>query len=398
MFYERGKDAHVWDADGNEFIDYVLARGPLLMGHSPQPVLEAVHRQLDTGLMYAGQHPLEIEAAEKLCSLVPCAEMVRFACTGSEVVHAAIRLARAVTGRTRILRFEGHYHGWYDNILWSFAPPLDQPGPRDDYEPVPMTRGQPPTDGEHLVVRPWNDLALVEDAFRRHPDSIAAIITEPIMCNVGGIMPWPGFHEGLRSLCDRYGALLIFDEIITGFRVALGGAQEHFGVRPDLATFAKGLAAGLPVSALAGRAQYMKLFDGTVTHSGTYNSNAPCTAAALAAMNALSADGGALLQHAHEMGRRLMSGIQEAANKAGKKVSIRAMPTAFYVSFNDPHEMVDYRTFTKHDAAAYRRFWLAMQERGVRILPEGLWFVSTAHTEEDVGRTLEAVNDAVEEV
>jgi len=399
MFYDRGRGSRIWDVDGNEFIDYVLARGPLLLGHSPRPILDAVEAQLDRGLMYAGQHELEIEAAELFCDLVPCAEMVRFASSGSEAIHAAIRLARAVTGRTRILRFEGHYHGWLDNIFWNYAPPLAEAGPREAPQPVPQSRGQLPDDGRHLVIRPWNDLDLVEETFKQYPDSIAAVITEPIMCNSGAILPTEGFLEGLRRLCDEHGALLIFDEIITGFRVRLGGAQEYFNVTPDLATFAKGMAAGFPVSALAGRRKYMQAIgDLSVTHSGTYNSNGPCMAACLAAMRMLSADDGAALKHAHAMGKRLMAGIREAARAAGKDVHLRGVPTVFHVSFNDPVEIVDYRSFAQRDTQAYVRFWSALQERGVRAVPEGLWFVSTAHTEEDVDRTLAVVAEAIQEV
>jgi glutamate-1-semialdehyde 2,1-aminomutase len=399
MFYDRGEGSRVWDVDGNEYIDYVLARGPLLLGHSPTPVIEAVKKQLDRGLMYAGQHALEIEAAETFCALVPCADMVRFASSGSEAVHAAVRLARAMTGRMKILRFEGHYHGWFDGVFWNYAPPLEEAGPREAPRAIAASKGQPASDGAHLIIRPWNDLALAEAAFETHGREIAAVITEPIMCNTGGILPREGFLAGLRELCSSHGALLIFDEVITGFRVSLGGAQEYFGVTPDLATFAKGMAGGFPVSAVAGKREYLEAFGNlSVTHAGTYNSNGPCMAAALAAMNMLSADGGARLKHAHAVGRQLMDGIEETGRRAGKDVHVRGVPSVFHVSFNDAEEIVDYRTFTSRDRAAYNRFWAALQERGVRTIPEGLWFVSTAHTQRDVNETLAAVAEAMREV
>jgi len=399
MFYDHGQGSHVWDVDGNEFIDYVLARGPLLLGHSPGPVLEAVKRQMERGLMYAGQHDLEIEAAERFCELVPCADMVRFAGSGSEAVHGAMRLVRGVTHRTKIIRFEGHYHGWLDNQFWNFAPPPDQAGPRDAPNPIPVSQGQVASDADNLIIRPWNDLTLIEDAFRQYPDQIAAVLTEPIMCNTGAIMPRAGYLEGLRSLCTEHGSLLIFDEVITGFRVSLGGAQEHFGVTPDVATFAKGMAGGFPVSAIAGRREYLKAFgDFSVTHSGTYNSSGPCMAATLAALDMLSANEGELLAHAHAMGDQLISGIKGAGGDSGKNVHIRGVGTVFHVSFNDAEEAVDYRTFVSRDTDAYGRFWLALQERGVRVVPDGLWFVSTAHTQEDIDRTLEAVKEALEVV
>jgi glutamate-1-semialdehyde 2,1-aminomutase len=399
MFYTHGEGSHVWDADGNEYIDYVLARGPLLFGHSPQPIIDAVKKQLDIGLMYAGQHELEIEVAEKIVAMVPCAERVRFSNSGSEAVHAAMRLARGVTGRNRIIRFEGHYHGWFDSAFWNFAPPLDKAGPREAPIPIPVTGGQVASDADNLVVLPWNDLELVRTAFEKYPDEIAGIITEPIMCNNGAILPRPGYLEGLRELCTAHGAALIFDEVITGFRVSLGGAQEYFGVTPDLGTFAKGVAGGFPVSVIAGSARWMDAFGNlSVAHSGTYNSNAPCMAATLAALNMLSADEGALLKHAHAMGNRIIDGIRERAERVSKRVNVRGVGAVFCVGFNEPQEVVDYRTVALGDRDAVRRFWLALQDRGVRITPEGLWFVSTATTEADVDKTLAAVGDSLEEV
>lgn len=399
MFYDHGEGSHVWDVDGNEYIDYVLARGPLLLGHSPRPVLHAVKQQLDRGLMYAGQHELEIEASERFCRIVPGAEMVRFASSGSEAVHAAIRLARGLTGRTKILRFEGHYHGWFDNLFWNFAPPLEKAGTRESPNPLPVTRGQPESDAQHLVIRPWNDLQLVEDAFARNPDQIAAIITEPVMCNCGCIMPQPGFLERLRELCTRHGALLIFDEVITGFRVSLGGAQEYFGVIPDLATFAKGMAGGFPVSAIAGKRDHLSAFgDLSITHAGTYNSNGPCMAACIAAMDMLSANDAESLRHAHTIGQKLIEGIRRAAHDAGKNLQVRGLPTIFNISFGGCEHMVDYRSAATRDTAAQNRFWNALHERGIRIIPEGTWFVSTAHTEDDVKATLAVVTEALREV
>jgi len=399
MYYTHGKDAHVWDADGNEFIDYVLARGPLLLGHSPQPVLDAVKKQLDIGLMYAGQHELEITAAERIIELVPCAEAVRFSNSGSEAVHAAMRLARGATGRNKIVRFEGHYHGWFDSAFWNYAPPLDQAGPREAPNLIPVTKGQVQSDAENLVVLPWNDIELVKAAFDKHKDQIAGLITEPIMCNNGGILPRPGFLEGLRELCTASGAALIFDEVITGFRVALGGAQAYLGVTPDLATFAKAVAGGFPVSVIAGKNEWMHHFgDLSIAHAGTYNSNAPCMAATLAALDMLAADDGALLEHAHAMGNRLADGVRELGVKGGKEVHVRGVGPVLHVSFSEPVEVVDYRTFAQRDQEAPVRFWLALQERGIRTTPEGLWFVSTALTEADVEKTLAAVAESLEVV
>jgi glutamate-1-semialdehyde 2,1-aminomutase len=396
LFYSHGKGSRVWDVDGNEYIDYVLGRGPLVLGHSPTSVIEAVKKQLDLGLMYAGQHELEIEVAETISRLVPCAERVRFSNSGSEAVHMALRLARAVTGRVKHVRFEGHYHGWFDSVFYSYAPKLEDAGPRESPRAVPVSKGQPPSDAENVIVLPWNDLALVERTLAARSKEIAALITEPVMCNSGGILPKPGFLEGLRTLCSKYGVVLIFDEVITGFRLAPGGAQEHFGVTPDLATFAKAVAGGFLVSVLAGKAALMDEIATLATvHAGTYNSNPPCMAACKAALEALTADRNAAFRRIQARGEALIKGIRELGSRSGKKVSVRGLPACVHVSFGEPEEVVDYRTYARRDAAAQDRFWEALQDGGVRIVPEGTWFVSAAHTEEDIARTLETVERAL---
>jgi glutamate-1-semialdehyde 2,1-aminomutase len=399
LFYSHGKGSRIWDADGNEYVDYVLGRGPLLLGHSPGPVIEAVKAQLDRGLMYAGQHELEIEVAETISRLVPCAERVRFSNSGSEAVHMALRLARAATGRVKHVRFEGHYHGWFDSVFYSYAPRLEDAGPREAPRPVPVSKGQPPSDAENVIVLPWNDLGLVEKVLAERGREIAALITEPVMCNTGGILPRPGFLEGLRALCTRHGVVLIFDEVITGFRLSPGGAQKRFGVTPDLATFAKAVAGGFCVSVLAGKAALMDEIAALATvHAGTYNSNPPCMAACKAALGMLEAEDGAAYRRIFARGEALMQGIRALGEKAGKPLSVRGLPPCLHVSFGDPEPPVDYRTYLRRDAAAHDRFWEALQERGVRIVPEGTWFVSAAHTEEDVARTLEAVEQALKAV
>ena len=401
LFYERGEGSHVFDVDGNESIDYVLARGPLLLGHSPTPVIEAVKAQLDRGLMYAGQTELEVEVAELVRELVPCAERVRFGSSGSEAVHAALRLARACTGAKKILRFEGHYHGWYDNIAWSVAPPLEDAGPRQCPIPVSTSLGQPPEDAANVTVLPWNDLNLVKHLFEDRGEEIAAAIAEPIMCNFGAIPPEPGFLEGLRDLCTRHKILLIFDEVITGFRVSLGGAQELYGVTPDLATFAKAMGGGMPVSAIAGKEEYMRAFGELKTvHAGTYNSAPFSMAGTLAALEMLRENGGALLKKAHETARALMEGFTRLGAQSSLPLAVRGVPPVFHVSFvpEGAKPVVDYRSALQTDRVLTRRFWKGLQERGIRAIPDGLWFVSTAHTEEDVEKTLHAAEEALREL
>jgi len=392
LFYSHGKHSRIYDVDGNEYIDYVLARGPLLFGHTPEPILEAVRRQLERGLMYAGQHELEIEVAEKITRHVPCADRVRFSNTGSEAVHMALRLARSCTGRTKHIRFEGHYHGWLDNVFFSYAPKLEDAGPRETPRAVPVSKGLPPSDAENVIVLPWNDLKLVERTLSEHGKDIAALITEPFMCNSGGILPKPGYLEGLRTLCTKFGVVLIFDEVITGFRLSIGGAQKYFGVTPDLATFAKAVAGGFCVSVLAGKASLMDEIATLATvHAGTYNSNPLCMAACKAALEMLEADDGAVYRHIYKQGTRLMEGIASAAKKSSCQISVRGLPPCLNVSFGESGEVVDYRTFATRDVLAHEKFWEQLHEAGVRTIPEGTWFVSAAHSDEDITRSLETV-------
>ncbi len=393
LFYSHGEGSRIWDVDGNPYIDYVLARGPLLLGHSPAPVIEAVKRQLARGLMYAGQHELEIEVAEEISRRVPCAERVRFSNSGSEAVHMALRLARAATGRVKHLRFEGHYHGWFDSVFYSYAPKLEEAGPRESPRPVPVSRGQPPSDAQNVIVLPWNDLTLVERTLEERGREVAALITEPVMCNTGGILPAPGYLEGLRRLCSNHGVVLVFDEVITGFRLSSGGAQKRFGVTPDLATFAKAVAGGFCVSVLAGKAALMDEIGTLATvHAGTYNSNPPCMAACKAALGMLDEE---VYRRIHARGEALMAGLRELGSKAAKPLRVRGCPPCFNTSFGGPEEVRDYRDHLGRDAAAHDRFWEALQDGGVRIIPEGTWFVSAAHTEDDIARSLEVAERAL---
>lgn len=401
LFYARGEGSHVWDADGNESIDYVLGRGPMLLGHTPHRVIEAMKAQLERGMHFAGQTELEVQVAETIVELVPCAEMVRFNSTGSEAVHAALRLARAATGRKRILRFEGQYHGWFDNIAWSFAPPIEAATPRYHAPLRPTTLGQCEEDGANLFVLPWNDLDLVSRLFKENGSEIAGVITEPVMCNWGCIQPEPGFLAGLRDLCDRHGSLLIFDEVITGFRLSLGGAQGLFGITPDLATFAKAVGAGSILSALAGKERFMKMFGELKTvHAGTYNANPVAMAGALAALGQLSENNGEELAKAHRSAARLIEGIREVALEKESNLVVRGLPPVFSTTFLPPGSkpVTDYRSALQADSTRTARYWAELQDRGVRITPEGTWFVSTAHTEEDIARSLAAVGEALEAV
>lgn len=399
LFFERAEGAMIYDVDGNGYIDYMLGQGPMILGHSHPAVLAAVNAAMQKGQLFAGQHELEITVAERLVELIPGAELCRFGLSGSEMVQAAMRLARAITGRTKILRFEGHYHGWFDNVLISVAPPLDKAGPREHPNVVPGTPGQTASALEDFFVLPWNDLALVEQLFAEQGNAIAAVMTEPMMCNTGAIPPEPGFLAGLRRLCDQYGVILYIDETITGFRLGLQGGQGRFGVTADLSSFAKAMAGGFANAALVGKRAYMQRFAEGVNHSGTFNSNVISMAASAAALAELAKDDGAIYHQLEENGTILMAGLRAIGQRLGLPLHVQGLPTAFHLSFTELPAIRDYRDYAAHcDKERYSRFCVAMLERGVRLIERGVWYISTAHTAEHMEKTLQAATEALQEI
>jgi len=383
MFYSHGEGAWITDLDGNRFLDYTLAWGPLILGHAPAAVNEAIAAQLPKGHTFGAQHKLEYEAAELLCAAIPCADKVAFANSGTEIVQVALRLARGVTGRNLYLKFEGHYHGWDDSVLVSYKPAAADCG---SMSPIPVGTGQRPWSG--AVVARWNSRASVDAAFAAHPGEISAIICEPMLCNSGCLPPEDGFLQYLREKATAEGALLIFDEVITGFRLALGGGQQYYGVTPDLATFAKACGGGLPLSVLAGRDQYMSaIAEGRVVHAGTLNGNPIALAAAVATMHQLTPDVYARLDR---NGRRLRAGLEEALRAKGVPVVTTGEGAVFQVHFQaeTPHE---YRDTLATNKALYADFLLALLDSGVLALPDGRWYLSAAHGDADIDQTLARV-------
>jgi len=399
MFFERAEGAMLYDVDGNAYIDYLMSQGPMILGHTPHNVLDAVNTAMRQGQLYAGQHMLEIEVAEKLVELIPSAELCRFGLSGSEMVQAAMRLGRAVTGRSKILRFEGHYHGWFDNVLINVGTPLDEAGSRERPKPSIASKGQMTSVLEDFVVLPWNDLSLVESLFAEMGDEIAVIMCEPMMCNTGAIMPSEGYLQGLRRICDEYGALLYLDETITGFRLGLDGAQARFGVTPDLSSFAKAMAGGFANSALVGKREYMERFAVDVNHSGTFNSNVISMAASKATLIELEKDDGAVYRHMDAFGQALIDGIRDIAGRLELPVLVQGLPTAFHVSFTEAEAIKDYRDYaTLCDKERYGEFTVALLEQGLRLSARGIWYISAAHTQEQVAPTLDAVEVALKQV
>lgn len=398
LFYTHARGSRIWDADGHEYLDFTLSQGPLLLGHGHPEVLSAVERASVEGQLYAGQHLAELELAEQLKRLIPCAELMRFSLSGSEAVHTALRLARAVTGRPRFLRFEGHYHGWLDNVALGIgAPSLEVMGDRARPNALPWTAGLPPRVEEECLILPWNDLSLLEETLGERHAELAAVITEPIMANHGCIEPEPGFLAGLRRLCDRYGILLIFDEVITGFRLSTGGAQAHYGVVPDLAVFGKALASGYPISVLAGRRRWMEaIADGRVIHAGTMNSGVPSVAAARATLAVLERE--RVHERLFALGRRLMEGLRDAARKAGQPLLVQGPGPMFHTGFTVRDRVRDYRDTFAYDRPRFADFVFRMQERGIRLIGRGLWYLSAAHTEEEVERAVATAGEVLTEM
>ena len=388
LVFEHAEGPYLFDADGNRLIDYYLGMGPMILGHSPPELRQAVESQLARGILYGGQSALEFEAAGLFCAMVPCAERVRFCSSGSEAVQAAMRLARAATDRSVIVKFEGHYHGWFDNILWSNAPPAGANGP------VPGSRGQLESAGAGIDVLPWNDPAALQERLSR--GDVAAVLMEPVMCNSGAIIPAPGYLEAAAAACRAHGTLLIFDEVITGFRLGAGGAQGRLGITPDLAIFAKAIANGFPVAAVAGRAAIMDLCTQGVVHGGTYNSQPVGMAACAATLRRLAAPGAYDAMEAR--GRRLMDGIRTHLHEAGVPCVVAGYPQIFHVAFGLTEPARNWADLRDMDRARYVAFTTALLGRGVRALERGAWFLSTEHDDGVIDATLDAVREAAREI
>jgi len=397
VFVRAGEGAWLTDEDGNRYLDYVMGQGPLILGHRPARVIESVTKTLqERGSLVSLAHDLEGEAAEVVTSRMPAVDLVRFSSSGTEAAMYALRFARAYTGRDLVLRFEGHYHGWSDAIHWSAHPSPDTWGDASAPSVRPGSTGIPAAVGDTLLVERWNDTEALERAFARHGERIAAVITEPILGNCGGLMPASGYLQRMRELATEAGALLIFDEVLTGFRIGLGGAQELFGIDPDLTVVAKAIGAGFPVAALGGRREVMEqAADGRTMHGGTYNSNPLVCAAVIAAGKETGAEG--FYDALNARGARLADGLVEAARGVGLDACWSGVGALFQLWFSAAPPS-DYRE--AHAIAAESPFFTLYRElrdRGVLIQPpqEGLFLSSGAHTDADIDRTLEAAADAM---
>ena len=391
-FWASGSGSRLTDVDGNEFIDYALGMGTAILGHSPRWVLNRVAAAQGLLQCPAGQQEAEVELAERIVQLVPSAERVRIGCTGSEMVQLALRVARAATGRSLVVKFEGHYHGWLDSV---FSGTTRLPA-EASVAAVAQTGGQSAAALQDLAVLPWNDLGVLERFLAERGGEVAALIMEPVLCNTSVIVPRDGFLQAARRLCDEHGVVLIFDEVITGFRLHQGGAQARLGVTPDLTVLGKALGAGFPIAALAGRVSLMgSIGDGSVMHGGTYNANAPAVAAALAALDEMADPGQQFYSRLEAVGRRLADGLAEAARQAGGTMSVAAVGPVVNTTFSPPQPIVDFRTYQASDLDRQRSFIELLEAEGVRLTSRGTWFVSSAHTEQDIDLTLAAAERAL---
>jgi len=389
LFIASGSGSAIRDIDGNVFLDYVMSWGPLILGHAHPQVVEAVAAALKDGSSFGAPTVREVELAERIAAAMPAIEQVRFVNSGTEATMSAVRLARAATGRPGIIKFEGCYHGHVDALLVRAGSGAMTLG-------APSSPGVPDDTVRHTHLVPFNDLAAVRKACEASADQMAAIIVEPVVGNMGCVPPAEGFLQGLREVADRFGLLLIFDEVMTGFRVARGGAAERYGVRPDLVTLGKVIGGGLPVGAYGGRRDLMQQVSpvGPVYQAGTLSGNPLAMAAGIATLDVLAGPGAyAALERASA---RLEAGLADAVAQAGAAARVQRVGSMLSLFFS-AGPVTDYASALRCDTAAFGRFHQGMLARGVYLPPSQFeaWFVSLAHTQEDIDRTVEAARDTL---
>ena len=384
VFFARGSGAYLWDEDGNKYIDYVGSWGPMILGHAHPKILAAVKETMERGLGFGAPTRIEVEMAEVICQLVPSIEKVRMVSSGTEATMSAIRLARGFTGRDKILKFEGCYHGHADSLLVKAGSGALTLG-------VPTSPGVPASLAEHTLTLEYNNIEQVRDLFKKLGSEIACVIVEPVAGNMNCVPPVSGFLEGLRELCTQHGTVLIFDEVMTGFRVALGGAQAHYGIRPDLTTLGKVIGGGLPVGAFGGRADIMSRIapEGPVYQAGTLSGNPVSLAAGMAMLKEISRPD--FFKELTTKTSSLTQGLEERARRAGVPLATQAVGGMFGIFFTKESSVTSFAQVMACDVERFKKFFHGMLNAGVYLAPSAFeaGFVSAAHSDTDIVATLD---------
>jgi glutamate-1-semialdehyde 2,1-aminomutase len=396
-YIQKAKGAYLWDVDGNRYIDYRMAFGPIVLGHAWDEVNAKVAGEIELGTLAAMTGELEIEVAEMMVRMCPALEMVRFACSGTEATMHAIRVARAYTGRERLVKFEGMYHGFHDYTLWSTYAPVEAYGNCCNPISVPASSGIPRPLSELITTLPFNNKDILEKALRSYGDQVAAVIVEPCMGNCGAVLPQNNFLQFVRKQCDKYGIVMILDEVKTGFRIANGGAQEYYNIKPDLATYAKALANGYPLAALGGKKEIMSIIGKGVSQGGTFTNNKPGVAAAWATLTILQRE--PVLKTIEKRGTRLMEGIDMILTEADIPHCMNGFPAMFSYAVGIA-KVSDQRSWNESEKEYYLSLVEALIERGVMPDhdPREPWFLCYAHGEAEIDKTLEVFREAVKAV
>ena len=397
VYVDRGEGGLVWDLDGNEYVDLRMGYGPVILGHGDPRVDDYVNERMRNGVSFSLTSEDEVRAIELICEMTGWVEMARMTVSGTEATMHAMRIARAYTGREKIVKFEGQYHGVHDYALISVGPDdMSELGPEDNPVRLAWGRGIPGAVADTIIPARYNDIDFLRRLFEREGEDIAAIIVEPVLGNAQGIMPKPGFHQAMRTLTEEFGILLIFDEVKTGFRFARGGAAEYFGITPDLATYAKAMGNGYPAAAFGGRREVMSVLPDKVSHGGTYAGNRVAAAAAVKTLTILKETDA--LETVHATGRRIQSGLTEILNPKGIPYHFTGHPSMFGIMFRE-EEASEYRDWATTDHELYDAIAIGMHARGAMPEPDSRepWFMCEAHAKEDIiDRVLTAFSDSLD--
>jgi glutamate-1-semialdehyde 2,1-aminomutase len=396
LVIERGQGAYIWDADNRRYIDYRLGFGPIILGHAYPRVVKRVQEAIENGSVFAWTTPMEIQVCERIAKMCKV-DKVRLTNTGTEATMHALRIARAYTAREQFIKFEGQYHGMADYFMFSTASSnAGSLGSRRNPINAPVTSGIPKALNQYVINLPFNDIERIEETIHARWHDLAAIFIEPIMGNAAGIMPKPGFLEKIRELCDKYGIVMVFDEVKTGFRIANGGAQEFFGIKADMVTYAKAMGNGFPIAAIAGKEDVMMVVEpGATAHGGTYTANTVATAAADATLQILESE--PVIETINKRGKTLMTGIDEILTEAGIPHAVTGVPPMFGILLGSDQEPREFREYLSGDGELYETIAMELIKRGVQPDGDGRepWFLCYALSEEDVAETLNIFNDSV---